>query len=388
MRLDTLSPVLVLASIAQATYVLPSLSFGHTSPISPNGRGLPGWTVSGTNHQVQLLSDRLILTPPIPGNARGSLWGDTPTSTSDWSVEFAFRASGQPGGTGNLQVWYAKDKSQIGQESVHSVSTFDGLVLVIDQYGNTGGKVRGFLNDGTQNYKGHSSIESLAFGHCDYSYRNLGRPSVVRIENKDGLKVSVDGRECFRTSKVALPEGYYFGITGATGENPDSFEVNKFVVSTSSPSEPGHLNHPAAKQGAPPTLQRLEKFPEAPRVVPDKSAEEVGKGQEEQFTDLHNRLQGLTHQVANVFSEFEALGKKIDDRQKELLNSIGGRMEKDLLTDLKRRIEGIESTVQQVQRDVEGKDYRRHLSEMKEAIEGHKGLTEGLPERVERRKFD
>jgi mannose-binding lectin 1 len=67
-----------------------------------------------------------------------------------------------------------------------------------------GGSVRGFLNDGTTDYKSHTNVDSLAFGHCDYSYRNLGRPSIVQIkQTSSNFEVSVDNKLCFQTDKVS-----------------------------------------------------------------------------------------------------------------------------------------------------------------------------------------
>ena len=66
-----------------------------------------------------------------------------------------------------------------------------------------GGSIRGFMNDGTLDYKSYHSVDSLAFGHCDYSYRNLGRPSKLQIKQSDNLfEVVVDDRLCFSTNKV------------------------------------------------------------------------------------------------------------------------------------------------------------------------------------------
>ncbi|TKA61397.1 hypothetical protein B0A55_11646 [Friedmanniomyces simplex] len=388
------------ATITSALFTLDSVSFGHQAQLSPNGRALPGWSLSGENHQVQLLSDRVILTPPVPGNARGAAWSDETVPSEDWTADFLFRASGQDMGTGNLNIWYTKDKSQIGTNSVYTVNSFDGLALVIDQYGGTGGKIRGFLNDGTQNFKAHSSLESLAFGHCDYSYRNLGRPSNIRISNRNGLSVFVDDRECFRTDRVTLPPGYYFGITAATADNPDSFEVSKFTVSTNSPSQPQHLNHPAARQGAPPALEKLDRFPGSPKAVPDRSADEI-KSQEDQFADLHNRLQGMTHQVANIFGEFDILQRKIEEKHEALMNALPlsagsaapgsdqsiqqPRDNSAAINEIRRKIEGIERAVQHIQRDLEGKDYKQHINELQMAVDGLKGgLTEHLPDTVAR----
>ncbi|KAK5137162.1 hypothetical protein LTR08_000667 [Meristemomyces frigidus] len=370
---------LLLTTTASA-YILNGLSFGHQAKLSPNGRALPGWSLSGENHQVQLLSDRVILTPPVPGNARGAIWSDTTVPTSDWTADLEFRASGQDQSSGNLNLWFTKEKG-VGINSVYTVEQFDGLALVLDQYGNTGGKIRGFLNDGTQSFRAHSSLESLAFGQCNYAYRNLGRPSRLRITNHNGLTVSVDDQECFRTNRVSLPPNYYFGITSATAENPDSFEITKFVVSSAAPSEPQHLNEPATKGGAPPPqLQRLDRFPGSPEAVPDRVADEF-KNQDDQFADLHNRMQGMTHQIANIFPEIAQLGQKLEQRHDALLAGLPS----DALGDLKRRIEGIERTVAQIQRDVEGRDYGKHISDLQMSVEGIKGgLTEHLPDTVAR----
>ncbi|KAK1066787.1 hypothetical protein LTR33_011507 [Friedmanniomyces endolithicus] len=386
------------ATTTSALFALDSVSFGHQAQLSPNGRALPGWSLSGDNHQVQLLSDRIILTPPYPGNARGAAWTDETVPSEDWTADFLFRASGQDMGTGNLNIWYTKDKNHIGTNSVYTVDNFDGLVLVIDQYGGTGGKIRGFLNDGTQNFKAHSSLESLAFGHCDYSYRNLGRPSNIRISNRNGLSVFVDDKECFRTDRVTLPSGYHFGLTAATADNPDSFEVSKFTVSSSSPSQPQHLNHPAARSGLPPTLEKLDRFPGSPEAVPDRPADEI-KSQEDQFADLHNRLQGMTHQVANIFGEFDILQRKIEEKHEALMNALpsiaGGsaasgseqqvqpRENTAAIDEIRRKMEGMERVLQQIQRDIEGKDYKEHINGLQMAVDGLKGgLTEHLPDTV------
>jgi hypothetical protein len=44
--------------------------------------------------------------------------------------------------------------------------------------------------------------------------------------------VSVDGTLCFESDKIKLPLGYNFGITAASAENPDSFEIMQFVTTT------------------------------------------------------------------------------------------------------------------------------------------------------------
>ncbi len=59
------------------------------------------------------------------------------------------------------------------------------------------------MNDGSTDYRNHHAVDSLAFGHCDYAYRNLGRPSAISIKHEaNNFAVDVDGRQCFSSDKV------------------------------------------------------------------------------------------------------------------------------------------------------------------------------------------
>jgi len=319
------------------------------------------------------------LTPPVPAGTRGALWADNAVTARDWTVDFEFRANGQDQGSGNLQLWLTKEKKQVETNSIYTVEKFDGLAIVIDQYGGRGGSIRGFLNDGNQNFKSHASVEALAFGHCDYSYRNLGRTSKLRVSSQNGLTVSIDDRVCFSTNRIDLPSNYFFGITAATSESPDSFEIYKFIASAASNRGGEYQSGPPVRQHRPDS-EKLNILPGSPEVLPDSDAESL-KSQNEQFTDLHNRLQGLTHQVADMYALFDIIGKKIDERHQEIAASVVQHsVSRDVLDRLDRRIENIERNVDRVLKDVESKDYRVHLTELQSTIDSVKGgLTDHLP---------
>ncbi|UJO21750.1 uncharacterized protein CLAFUR5_09243 [Fulvia fulva] len=386
---------LLAAGLASAQYDVDSLTFGKSGVISPSGSGIPGWQASSVNHQVQMLSDRVILTPPVPGNAKGSLWADNTATSSDWSASLDFRASGQETGSGNLQVWYVSSKEAIGTNSLYNVGKFDGLVVVVDQYGNSGGKVRGFLNDGTQDFNRHPNVESLAFGQCDYHYRNLGRLSTLTIRNNNGLTVLLDGHECFSSSKIILPSGNYFGISASTGEqNPDSFEIHKFHVQAglAGASTQQQTQPQGGQQAQQPISNKLDSFPDAPHAIPDRDAEDF-KTQTSQFEDLHNRVQGLQHQLANMFMEFKAISDKLDKKHQEvtqLVQNMQGSKETGIPPELvgkiqrmSEKVDKMEETLNTVKNDVEGKDYRQHLNNLNTAISQlHGGLREDLPDRI------
>jgi mannose-binding lectin 1 len=388
---------LLFTASAEASYVIKGLSLGHDGPISPDGRAIPGWHLSGEKHTPQLLSDRIILTPPVPGGTRGAVFAETPVTQPEWVVETEFRASGQDRGSGNLNFWFVdKGRSAVGQSSIYTVSKFDGLALVVDQYGPRGGSIRGFLNDGSANFKDHHSVDSLAFGHCDYVYRNLGRPSKLRIENgPHGLRVDIDGTPCFHSEKINLPPGYFFGVSAAAADNPDSFELYNFIAST---TDSITREEPGSRQNQGSHVEKLDKFPGIPEALPDTDASTI-KAEADKFADLHNRLQGMTHQIANMFGELERMSRQMNDRHAELMAKLGAnnvadssdkpqQTNSDALLPLSRRIENIERIAYAIQRDVEGKDYREHLSNLQQSIEGVRGgLTEHLPETISHSKF-
>jgi len=197
-------------SAARAQYVIDNLSFGQKAhvAISPDLRTIPHFTIHGSDDFTpEIMSDRVFLTPPYPGNKRGSIWAqDQLRHAGDWTAELQFRASGIERGGGNLQLWYVKEsQARDTPTSLYTARKFDGLVLVIDQYEGHGGSVRGFLSDGSIDIRTHPDPDTLAFGKCDYAYRNRGELTPIKIHHAEGfLEVIVDGASCFKTDKVCL----------------------------------------------------------------------------------------------------------------------------------------------------------------------------------------
>jgi mannose-binding lectin 1 len=188
------------------------LSFGaHGSVWTEDHRHVTGFNLGGEHgHEPELLSDRIIMTPPWPGNKAASLWADHPEPNEEWVVELNFRATGADHGSGGMTIWYVKDKEQVQAHSVYNVDRFDGLALVIDEKGHKGGSIRGFMNDGRKSYKSQRDIDSLAFGRCDFAYRNTGTFLTVEVfSDSHSFEVWVEGKECMKTNKVCLSPTSY-----------------------------------------------------------------------------------------------------------------------------------------------------------------------------------
>lgn len=355
--------LLFCCSSAAAVDLVESASFGWGKVISPNSFGIPGWSISGDGHVPQLLTDKIILTPPYPGNKRGAIWSDEKNNLGEWTVEFQFRAGGPERGSGNIQLWYAKDgQKSVGTSSIYTVGKFDGLVLVVDAHGGRAGSVRGFLNDGSTDYSTHHGVDSLAFGHCDYAYRNLGRPSVIQIKlAANAFEVLVDGSQCFRTEKISLPSDYQFGVTSASSETPDSFEVFKFLLSRSATiPRPPPVSQRADEQ------QQQQQQSQPPSSSEDRPASEYTSS-DSQFADLHNRLQQMNHAMNNLFREVATLSSKSAERHGDLIQQQQHRGSSDggagagispaQFNSLDNRLQSMERTLGDLKRDIGGVDH-------------------------------
>lgn len=116
------------------------------------------------------------------------------------------------------------------------------------------------------------------------------------------FKVEIDGNLCFETDKVKLPAGYHFGVSAVTSDTPDSFELFSILVSSPEKFDTsrnqqdfderdnvGQDSEAQQAHGRTPHEQDYQEY------VPEyqDTAAEIYKTPEQQFTDLHDRLQGM-----------------------------------------------------------------------------------------------
>ncbi|KAF6825570.1 lectin family integral membrane [Colletotrichum plurivorum] len=362
------------AGLTQAQYLINELSFGYTGSISPNNDGhVPNFVLQGQPNQPEVLSNKIILTPVAPGNQRGSIWSTQQVMHNTWIADIDFRANGPERAGGNLNIWLTSGGSNdVGMSSAYTAGRFDGLVLVIDGHGGTGGMVRGFLNDRSTDYKAQSDISGLAFGHCQYHYRNLGRPSQIKLRQTASVfKVEIDGRLCFETDKVKIPPGYSFGITAASADNPDSFEIFKMVVMSDSlhadnsnqqqnqgqqqqQQQQQQAHEQKSNQGQP-NNPRSNNQPVDLNAIPDSNADTITSSKA-QFADLHNRLQSVNHQLGTIFASVNQYGQHAENRHAEtsqILDSVRQELRRlEKVNDLEGRINGLEREIRAMRTDL------------------------------------
>lgn len=367
------------------------LSFGTDGQIHLINNAIPKWNFFGEGHAPQLLSDRLILTPPAPGNTRAALWSDDPTANKHWLAEVNFRASGQDRGTGNFQIWFAKDgHTQIGLNSIYSVAKFQGLAIVIDQHGGHGGMLRAFLNDGSGDYKakGDAVVDGLAFGHCAFAYRNLGAPSKITIVNDaNGFRVDVDDHQCFYSEKVNLPAGYRFGMTASSAENPDSIEVSRFVVSFATSdadkAPPANNDH----------TQQQEQHHEQPIQNKDQSQQQQHSISSSDYQKLIERIEMREAQINRLEHELQLVKDDALAYHKEMRESATGISKQilkldSLLTSTSSNMRVMNEMVEKIERIISNSDYLNHVKNIHTAIESVRGgLNDALPDTLHQSEF-
>lgn len=347
--------------------------------ISPNGdRTIPNFSLQGKPNSPEILSNKIILTPPAPGNQRAAVWADKPLNHMQWVADVDFRANGPERAGGNLNVWLVRDGPRaVGTSSVYTVSKFEGLALVIDTYGGSAGMVRGFLNDGTKDFS-KISVDAQSFGHCDHAYRNLGRPSQVKFrQTVDNFKVEIDGQLCFESNKIRIPAGYNLGITAASADNPDSFEIFKMVVMTDNvdPSQDQHHQKVLASQDQQNDGGMFGQAQDPPAAgagagsgrssgrwdssfdddIADAEAGGI-TGSKEQFADLHSRLQSVNHHLSTIFRKMSSQDSVGETRHAEIATQLGDLKsvlsKLNRLDDLENKISSLESEVRRLKGDV------------------------------------
>jgi lectin, mannose-binding 1 len=363
---------MALGSHAQS--YIDEMSFGHKQGISPNSFAIPGWSMLGEGHVPQLLSDKVILTPPYGGNKKGALWTERTNSLQNWQADFEFRVGATDRGSGSLQLWYVKDGStSVSTNSIYTVGKFDGLALMIDTIGGIQ-KVRGFLNDGTTEYKSHSNVDSLAFGHCDYAYRNLGRPSRLRLKSTtSGIEVHVDDKPCFSTAAAVLPTDYAFGMTAASSDPPDSFEVFKFALLAATPSQIPIIDQ--AQNQKPRQIR-----PNNGGAPPSNSRPLTDGDYASQFEDLNNRITLLSKSISNLFDLLSDQKRVTQTNHDVLVSKLPNTQ---LISTLDTRISNLDKLVGNLASDLKNSDHSTQFRKLSEQVaRTHESVTEQVPQRM------
>jgi mannose-binding lectin 1 len=364
--------------------------------VSRDARTVTNWHTIG---KPKVLPDRVLLTDQGVPNQKNAMWADNKNDRSEWGVAFRFLATGMHDntGSGNFNLWYVKDGSRTVQTSdVYNTPAFEGLVISVDSDNGRGGIVRGYVNDGTKDFRHNHHLETLAFGHCNFLYRNTHKIALISIkQTKDYLEVLTDGRTCFRSDVVKMPPGYYFGLTANAKDRPDVIEAISFfllpdagnaLLNEQHPTD-GHMNDPYHPYGGEPPIHNpnFQQMFHAQQMhaMPDRDAHEFN-GQQEQFVDLHMRMQGLSHQVDQFYNEMVKFAQAVEAHQKELITVLSTHlMDKETTSMMHKQVEAIEHLVHDIKSNVHDQDFKFKMDNIHETVMAHhQTLLYELPEHL------
>ncbi len=183
-----------------------------------------------------------------------------------------------------------------------------------------------------------------------------------------------------------MPRNYYFGISAASAETPDSFEVNKFVVSTTNSYTREEVRRqPAPDRGTTLPIEQAQELGQKPQQYQPGRTGEVPAVTDAQYYEMLSRLQKTIQSLDSIYSELLNLDQRLVERHNELK---GQGVPYEQLNAMDRRIQGIELTVQRIQRDVEGRDYKESLTGLQAALKDtQENLLNTLPQSMSQSKF-
>ena len=97
------------------------------------------------------------------------------------------------------------------------------------------------------------------------------------------------------------------------------------------------------------------------------------KTDNDRFEDLHNRIQDIAHHVSAIYTAIESINELAEHRHNELMSRLAPIDDRSAHN--VRLSESTKSTVEQVLRDLESKDYKELIAAMHRRIEdNHKDI--------------
>jgi mannose-binding lectin 1 len=151
-----------------------------------------------------------------------------------------------------------------------------------------------------------------------------------------------------------------FGITAASAENPDSFEVFKFTLNIPETSSDGRFQR--QQFGNPAAADNRPTFD--PAAIDTK------------FADIQGRLQAINSATDKALQEISALSSKSAEQHQEIVRNAVTRAQ---LVSLDQRIQRLEKMLEGIQKDLSAKDYQVHFNKLQEALRhSHSGILDSL----------
>ena len=179
------------------------------------------------------------------------------------------------------------------------------------------------------------------------------------------------------TTQIILPSGYTFGLTAATPENPDSFEVFKFLVNREQTTSPAQTQQPvqqppSTQQPAPPPQQQAP-----PQQQPTgNEIPSLSEAMELQLHDIHKRILDIEKSHLKLAEYLERNHAESEVKYAQLTEMISTRQQQ---ANVEARLDRIDQSVANIMRELQGRDYNRHFNQLHDTLKkSHLSLTEDM----------
>jgi mannose-binding lectin 1 len=114
-----------------------------------------------------------------------------------------------------------------------------------------------------------------------------------------------------------------------------------------------------------------------PQMLEDVLASSI-RSQQDQFADLHNRIQIINNRVAEMHEMVEKMVSANEERYNNMMNRVVPMDDRSAATI--RNVEKVERTTMEILRDLESKDFKDMMQQIHYALEtNHEGLSRTLP---------
>ncbi len=182
------------------------------------------WETFGS---AQWIDGGLQLVPARRKDNTGAAWQKEKTTSSTWSIEFEMNAKNphwehRSREMLGIAMWYTRDRGR-GGVLFGSQDDFDGLGIFL-----SGNVLQAVVHDGGSFLAEGSPITERTFGSCPVPEQQDGLR--LKMVHDNSFSVFINGRLCFQTNQLALPEGYYFGISGSFSGLDDPLIVSAAEV--------------------------------------------------------------------------------------------------------------------------------------------------------------
>lgn len=102
------------------------------------------------------------------------------------------------------------------------------------------------------------------------------------------------------------------------------------------------------------------------------------RSQQDQFADLHNRIQIINNRVYDIYELVEKMHQENEQRFNDLMHRVVPIDDRSAATI--RNVEKVERTTMEILRDLESKDFKDMMNQVHRAIENsQEGLSRSLP---------